>query len=371
MRLLSFTTGFCLLWVMLASGCASTIAPRPGDASSYEDQLGAFAQLPRARMGALPFYGPFTLYDRADLDELGTHSYARGGLLDFDNERERGIVYTRRAGFFDIAHVRNSADMTAYIYARAQLAIEQGWTAFTFKGHEPSTYTVSLCYPPDWYSIPIDERAQLGDELALRVAQRIAFDVMTWHEIITWHGYKSVIVVSEKKSAFTHDDVPSHAMGVQLAAEAIRSGKDFDLEMSDRLHAMLTDLGIVDAQTHDDAIKRVKNQWWSTIGGPERRMLDIGTGDGVVEPWVIQSLAEGERHDFKLAALDNINGRDFSGFYRVQIDPKVLEGFKIRSVLNTDREYIDPEIDFPVLLRAIAEQLEDHHVDAIPQLAIN
>ena len=370
MRLLSYTTGFCLLCVMLASGCASTIAPRPGDASSYKDELGTFAELPRARMGALPFYGPFTLYERADIDELGTHSYARGSLFDIDSERERGIVYTRRAGFFDIAHVRNSADMTAYIHARAHLAIERGWNAFTFKGHEPSTYTVSLCYPADWYAIPVDERARLGDELALRVAQRIAFDVMTWHEIITWHGYKSVIVISEKNSAFTHDDVPSHALGVQLAAEAIRSGKDFDQEMSNRLHAKLSDLGVVDEGTLDEAIKRVKNQWWSTAGGPERRLLDIGIGDGMIEPWVIESLAEGERHDFKIAALDDINGHDFSGFYSVKIDPNVLEGFSIRSVLNTDREHVDPEIDFPVLIRAIAEQLEDHHVDTIPQLAI-
>lgn len=345
-------------------GCATSISPNPKVDDSYHEELGAFHDLPRSRMGALPFEGVFTLYESADAGDLGTHAYA-SGPLDIDSERERGIVYTRRAGFIDIAHLRNAADMTAYIHARARLAIERGWNAFAFRAHEPSTYRVELCYPEGWDALSVDDRQRLSDELAIRVAQRVAFDAMTWHEIITWYGYKSTIVIPESNSAFTHDDTTSHALGIELAAEAIRTGRDFDLELSRLLDGAMDELGAVDEEDLKRAMSRVEGSWYDSISGPKVRMLDIGTGDGLIEPWIVEGFGD-EMYIFDIAHLDQIEGRDFSRFCRVSIDPNVLEGFKLREVIGEDREYIYPETDYPILIEDIARQLEVDSVDDIP-----
>lgn len=356
------------LGLSMLSGCASSIAPNPAVADSFDDELGEFQSLPRARMGALPFEGAFTLYDSADPHNLGTHSYD-AGLLDIDSERERGIVYTRRAGFIDIAHLRNAADMTAYIHARARLAIERGWDEFSFRGNEPSTYRVALCYPDDWSELSADDRHRIGEELAVRVAQRVAFDVMTWHEIITWHGYKSTIVIPENNSAFTHDDTTSHALGIELAGDALRTGRDFDMELTRLLDESMSDLQAVEEDELKQAMARVDGAWYDSFTGPKLRMLDIGTGDGLIEPWVVDGFGDDVRV-FELTRFDNVDGRDFSGFYQVSIDPNVLEGFKIRDVIGENREYIYPEIDFPVLIADIADRLEVEEVNDIPRHAI-
>lgn len=359
-----------LFTMALLNGCAGTVAPRPGDVHSYDERLEPFDQLPRVRLGALPFFGTFTLYEHAQAGQLGTHTYESDMVLGIDNERERGIVYTRKAGFFDIAHIRNSADMTAYVYARAKLAISLGWDEFAFKGKEPSTYKVQLCYPESWGGLDAQEQARVGQELAIRMAQRIAFDVMTWHEVLTWYGYKSTLVIPEKNSAFTYDDVPSHALGVQLAAAALRSGGDYDQEMTLGLNRAMEELGAVDEEVESEVIRHVEDDWWTTLGGPKRRLLDIGLGDGVVEPWVVADFSDGERHDFELATLADVEGHDFSGFYQLLIDPNVLEGFAIRDVIGEDREYIDPGVDFAVIINDIAQTLEMPAEDGIPDLAI-
>lgn len=356
--------------IMLAAmGCANSVPPRADDARLYRDQLGAFADPPRARMGALPFYGPFTLYDRAEIGALGEHAYRRAGLFADHSERERGIVYTERAGFLDIAHIRNSADMTGYIYSRARLAITEGWPRFQFKGYEPSIYSVSLNYPDAWETIPEPRRSRLIDQIALTLAQHAAFDVMSWHEILTWYGYKSTGILPEKNSAFTYDDIPSHALGVRLGAEAIRSDGDFDQEMTRLLDEAMRDLGAVDPPTLDRAIRAVEGVWWSEPGEPRRRLFDLGTGDRVIEPWVIEAMLDDERHDFLLVALRPIDGIDLRSFWSVKIDPKVLEAYQIRRVLGTDRRHIHPDSDFPVLVRDIADRADGGESDPMPNLA--
>ena len=357
-----------VLGVLLASGCASSISPNPEVAYSFDDELGEFSELPRSRMGALPFEGLFTLYDSADPGNLGTHRYA-SGLLEVDQGHERGIVYTRRAVFLDIAHIRNAADMTVYIHARARLAIERGWDDFTFRGNEPSTYRVELCYPPDWYDMSIHDRHRLGEELAIRIAQRVAFDAMTWHEIITWHGYKSTILIPESNSAFTHDDTTSHALGIELAGIAIRSGRDYNMEFSRLLDESMVDLEAVSEEELKQAMSRVEGSWYDSFSGPKLRMLDIGTGDGLIEPWIVEGHGD-DLHVFKLVQLDDIEGRSFTDFYRVSIDPNILEGFKVRDVIGEDREYVYPATDFPVLVADIADRLNIDRVDEFPMHAI-
>ena len=57
--------------------------------------------------------------DITSVNLLGPHGY-------LGNAGEgNGIIYTRRGGFVDMAHLRDQADWTAYLYSRILLAKEK------------------------------------------------------------------------------------------------------------------------------------------------------------------------------------------------------------------------------------------------------
>lgn len=355
-RALAFGAGAVLLIAL--SGCATTVPPRPGSSARYTQELEPFDTMPRARMGCLPFPGPFTLYDTADPTALGDHSYSGRTEPGNTHEVDRGIVYTRRAGFIDICHVRNAADMTAYLHARVRLAIDRGWDTVRFRSYEPSDYLATLHYPEGWDAMDPGERERVAEELSVRVAQQLAFEVMTWHEILTWYGYKSTIVFSEHGSAFTYEDTTSHMLGIELAGRALRSGADYNARMTLALNNAMDELQAVDHDGLNAALDAVKDDWWSPITGPKKRNLDIGEGDGAIEPWLVPGVDPGEGAiTFRLPGFDNVAGHDLTGFCTVEIDPNVLEGFKIRDRLAGAPDRVVPERDFPVLIDDIAGKL--------------
>ena len=50
----------------------------------------------------------------------------------------------------------------------------------------------------------------------------MAYTMVTWHEILTWFGYKSVGIVPEYHSSFSWEDTYSNLLGTVLAARALR-----------------------------------------------------------------------------------------------------------------------------------------------------
>jgi hypothetical protein len=65
---------------------------------------------PRVRIGTLPY--PFFMY-RDSEDNFGKHEYYKAPLFR-SKEEDRGIFYTCRAGFIDMAHLRAGIDYGAY-----------------------------------------------------------------------------------------------------------------------------------------------------------------------------------------------------------------------------------------------------------------
>lgn len=340
-----------LLGCVQLGGCASTIAAEcDGRPAAVRADFGAFDGLPRSRLGCLPFPGMFTLYAAADADDLGTHSYHGSG-----SETDRGVVYTTRGGFLDIAHIRNSIDTTAYIHARVLHAMRAGWDCVRFRLHEPSVYTVSLSYPASWDALPPGERLRAREEAALALSQRLALEAMTWHEILTWYGYKSTVVISEAGSAFTYEDGPSHAVGVLIAGEAIRRGGDFDAEVTALLDQTLAELGVVDEDELVAAVAAVDGDWWSG-GSARRRHLETGLERGTITPWVVDAVPfadPGGPVTWQVPTLENVMGHDCTGLATVAIDPNVFEAGKIRARLRPGVNDIEPTRDFPLLIADI------------------
>lgn len=339
---------------VVGGGCASNL-PAECHPTGTRAYFGQFNDVPRPRMGTLPFPGPFTLYTSAG-EDLGSHSYGMVGSFD---EVMRGLVYACDGGFLDISHIRNAADMTAYLHARVHHALRDGWTCLRFRGKEPSVYEVDLYYPPGWAEMETDERLAVIDETAIRAAQRLALKVMTWHEILTWYGYKSSGFISERGSAFTYDDGPSHALGVIIAGEVLRSGYDFDAGVTDLLDAALLEMGMVTTSEMHEAAMAVEGEWWAfgqTLVRHLETGLETGEGEGRVTPWLVPDLAfcEGARpRVFVIPRLDDVLGHDMSAMYRVKIEPRVFETGRILAVLPDADRRVDAQRDFPLLIEDI------------------
>ncbi|MEO6434482.1 MAG: DUF4056 domain-containing protein [Tepidisphaeraceae bacterium] len=274
---------------------------------------------PRGRLGALPFPGPFTLYRIADPQNLGQHRYARTPRLLEPDEAGHGILYTTRAGFLDIDHIRITIDTVRYCTERVRAAMRARSRVVVLETIEGSTFYVTLRYPAGWKSSSNDiEHERVADELAIRTGQRLGYLMMTWHEIVTWFGYRTVAFVDESHSSFTYDDTMSHVVGLRVAGQAMRdtSAQSFDEAVTSALGAELKSLGAVKPAQTRQASRAVENIWWSR-GKPLKRQLDVGLLDDTVRPWLVPGLSfarAAKAEPFALPTLWRVSGRDFSGF---------------------------------------------------------
>jgi len=339
------------LLVVMAGGCA-----------------GSAGETPRHRIGALPFPGTFTLYNAVDPDDLGPHRYGRMPRVFEPEERERGIIYTTRAGFLDLAHLRITIDWTRYYAGRVRAALAERRERLALPSLDGATFHVALRYPADWDDLPLAERDALADELALRCGQRLAYHMMTWHELITWFGHRRVALIDESPSAFTYDDGMSHVVGLRVAERAIRAcgvaqpfaSNAANAAVTTALREELAELGAVSRGETDRAARAVEGAWWSR-GRPLKRQLDVGLSDGVVRPWLVSDVAlAGEvegGESFVLPELDDVLGRDFTAFCSVQIEPNIAEAKRMRALLPDKPDRFDAERDLPLLAEAARRQM--------------
>ena len=247
--------------------------------------------MPRDRLGELPFPGLLTLYSSTNPDKLGTHRYERTPRLLGDESE--GIIYTARAGFVDVAHIRITADTVRFCADRIRTAMRKREPVVALPTLEGSIFYVTLQYPASGLddsgkaaATPEDER--IADELAIRIGQRVTFLMMTWHEVLTWYGYRTIGLIDEQPSAFTWDDTMAHVVGLRVAGRVLRdtSGRSYDDRVTTALHDELKDLGAKSTSQTDRAAYAVKGIWWYD-GKPLKRQVDVGLSDNVVRPWLI------------------------------------------------------------------------------------
>jgi hypothetical protein len=163
-------------------------------------------------------------------DDLGPHCYWLDGTED------NGILYTCRAGHIDIAHVRKAADWTGFLAALTLECLQEGRTAFQFKLREPSRYFVELTYPQGWDALPADEKERVAREVSRQLGQYLAYTAMTWHEILTWFGFKPKGYRSEFPSAFSWEDNYSNLLGTiwrqQPSSNRTRVQRGYDIAVA-------------------------------------------------------------------------------------------------------------------------------------------
>jgi len=308
---------------------------------------------PRLRFGA--FFGSPIGMDFANPAKLGEHSY--GFTL---NERN-GMVYTCKAGFIDIAHVREAADRTAYLQRVTYRNLISGNKNFSFNIIEPSKYRVSLSYPTNWKDYTRQKKETIAKDVSIHLGQYLAHTTLIWHEIVTWYGFATAGIFPDTISAFSWEDTYSDVMGVSLAGKALRDEKrDYDEAMTELLSQKLEELGVQSAPTARKAAKQIEGKWYT--GGlyffvdMKRRNLDVGLDDQWISPWLVPGICpEAEPSPCAVPGVESIVEHGFS--FDVEIEPRILEKNKIyRSIGLPDKHKIEPQVDFYSIITLIDER---------------
>ena len=237
---------------------------------------------PKTRIGALPFPGVASLYAAADPKGVTPHRYEGGLRTAFAAEGDRGIIYTERAGFIDMAHLREAMDWTWYVARLLDAsAPEDGERVVRFR-HECVEATLRI-------------PAGLDAEDRADVAAMAAYRLLTWHEVSTWYGYSLIAFVSEKRSTFTVDDTTSHVLGAGVGRELVETAPvaaAYDAAADEALERLMRDLGAMDPAATTRMCERVKESWWKAgnatlfdahvaLEGGLKRPLLVREGGGI------------------------------------------------------------------------------------------
>jgi hypothetical protein len=341
-----------ILLCLFLTGCLGGT----GQARFLSDRQARFA--PRGRIACLPTSTPGVRYP--DPCNLGGHSY------DFGLFERNGIVYTSRAGHIDITHLRKAADWTAHLAYQTRAALRANRTEFSFRVREPSKYHVRIEYPAGWQHLPADTRENIALEVSIRLGQYLAFTCCTWHEILTWFGFKGAGFYPEYESAFSWEDSYSNALGSRIGGRALRDpNHGFDEAMTLLIDHELRELGVQPRPAAYEAAEAVRNHWFTRGYYFKcymlKRNLDIGLDDGFVTPWLVPGYPASDGVEPEPCPVPRLASLEDYGFAaRVEIEPKEWERDQIFRVVYPEgtagRDRIEPARHFGPLMERIQAQ---------------
>lgn len=313
---------------------------------------------PRPRRGS---YASSTIGTSfVDAGKLGKHSYY------FSLTERNGILYTCRAGHIDTAHVRKCIDWTAYLASRIHEKLIKNENIFPFKMLEASRYHVYIHYPRGWSSLDEKDKDLIAFETSIELARHLVYIATTWHEILTWFGYKFPGIYSEFPSAFSWEDTYSNLLGTHIAAYALRDrSRSYDEAVTLAIDTALKTLFVQPADTARRASEIVRDEWFSGdyifFVKVSARNLDIGFDDGYVKPWLVPNLRECPDPDIFLLNVPTTAVLQKYGFsIDLEIEPREWEANDILKVVfpsayNRPKRII-PATHFPIILDHIRKR---------------
>lgn len=250
---------------------------------------GCIVSQPGVRLGS---YATDTLGTHfLDANCMGKHCYGSSCL------ERNGIVYTCKGGHIDICHSRIAADNVRYIQDKAKKTLLKDSRTFDFKLKvEPSTYYVTLDYPPNWKKLSKREKARIADEVSMELGPYLTYIMTTWHEVLTWFGFKTMAFVPEQPSAFSWEDVYSNVFGTRIGVMALQDKKhSYNTAVTLAFQKELKNFGIQTRETARKASDKVRGIWYegTLIAEMKVRNLDVGLDDGFVSPMLVPGVCRG------------------------------------------------------------------------------
>jgi len=349
----------CLLGAMLLMLASAGCGLLPDKAlSGPADQVivRGFNASPRIRYGTYPCDMLGTPYVGRD---TGAHGYY---WPFFEGD---GIAYTCRGGHIDVIHLRIAADWTAYLAAESYEHLMKGDSQFSYKlAVDHSRTYVQISYPAGWASLPRAPREAVARKMALAMGPYLCYTTVTWHEILTWYGYKCIGLPVEFASAFSWEDSFSNLVGARVGVQALQDTKhSYNEAVKIALDEELRVLGIQPARVAREAAKSVRGRWYTgdvaLFVDMKKRNFDIGLDDGYVTPTLVPNVpdcpecAGAEPISYPVPTLDVLKEYGFS--VTVEIEPHEWEKNKILRVVR-EKKRINPEIHFPAIMDHMRRQ---------------
>ncbi len=314
-----------------------------------------FRRAPRLRLGAFPVAIVGTPWAGP---HLGAHGYY------YRPTEKNGIAYTCRGGTIDIMHLRIAADWTAYLTARSYRHLMKNDAGFSFKlavDHSPEY--VRLTYPADWSSRSEPQRQEIARQVALALGPYLAYTMATWHEVLTWFGYKCIGLPTEFPSAFSWEDSYSNLLGTVVAVNALQDTEHlYNEAVQIALDREMARLGIQPVETARKAAESVKGKWYtgevSVLVTMKKRNFDIGLGDGMVTPTLIPNAPQcpgAEPLSYPTPRLDVLAQHGFT--MTLEIEPREWESGKILRAIYGEKpkRWVNPVEHLPLVMNYIRQ----------------
>ena len=291
-------------------------------------------------------FGSLTKVSYHDLSDLGRHRFLE----------HNGMIGTCRGGFIDLGHVRNGADLTKWVAKKLEKRILAGKPGHSFKLTDPSRHYFTIQYPAGFHDLPLEERQAIARDISIQAASYGIYWSTTWHEMITYLGWKPV-GINVLISALSPEDNYSNLLGAIIGARALRDEElSYNAAVTKIMNDEFTMLGIRPKHEVKAAAKNIYGVWYVGEGyfGSKmlRRDLDIGLEDNTQTPWLIPGLCEdAEPYSYTIPTLD-FERHDFVIEY--SIDPAIRK--KTAKILGYEFDRLVPHMHFPKIMAHIMKQ---------------
>jgi hypothetical protein len=201
--------------------------------------------------------------------------------------------------------------------------------------------------------------------MALAIGPYLTFTMVTWHEITTWYGYKSMGLPVEYDSAFSWEDSYSNLLGTVIAVRALQDKKrSYNEAVTIAINEEMQKLGILPS-AHEArlASKSMKGQWYTgtfvLFVDMKKRNFDIGLDDGYVTPTLVPYVSqcpETEPLSYPIPTLDVLADYGFS--LKHEIEPHEWEKGKILHIALGDEpgKRIDPQVHIAIIMDHIQRE---------------
>ncbi len=306
------------------------------------------------RMRVSPYFGNILGMSYTSIDELGQHDYDAGSGENND------LLYTARAGYIDLGHLRESADRARYIYEISLERILNGETDYSFEVIESALYHVHLEYPSHWASLDEAGRERAACEAAIDIGHYAAHLSTIWHEIISWYGYSSTGFISEKPSAFSWEDGYSDLFGTNIAAEVLKSDMPYNEGMTEVIRREIEKLEPLPAETAREATKAIRGKWFSgryPLLKMKKRNFDVGLDDGEITPFRVPGI--GPAAPEARCPAPRMEALKRNGFVmRLTMTPREMERRQVLEIIypNGEGSELDPAVHFPIIIDHIRQE---------------
>ena len=275
--------------------------------------------------------------DISSREIMGTHTFLGG------KTEKNGNIYTRRGGFLDMGHLRDCGDWTAYLYN----LIKAGQ-------NDPNYVSLSLGNEGGAKSLVLNIPKDLDEDGILQMAGKISYDLSLWHEISTWFGASVMLVVPERFSSFSPEDMYSNLMGIHLAQRAIKSKLDYNEAMTLEISNMLDSLESVNTEQETyEAMAKVNEVWYTNEKKyPNKKILlkryiDLDTA---LTPWLVPGY-ESKLPAYVLEKPDNM----YSKYYELSL--KLNFRFPVDTIFPEKSDRKITQNDFEQFIHYIQKEI--------------